>query len=71
MGAEPLPHRERPSRETAPAPNRPQASHVVVHQTARPITIHADPSCLVPTVPFQKVEPACGTHVSAVGSFKA
>ncbi|MBC6451516.1 hypothetical protein [Actinokineospora xionganensis] len=49
----------------------PAGTHLIFNQTDKVITIYADPLCFVPIDPFAKVKPGYGTHVSAVGSFKA
>ncbi|HVK20095.1 MAG TPA: hypothetical protein VM677_01915 [Actinokineospora sp.] len=46
-------------------------THVVFNQTRRDITIYADPLCLLPIEPFARIKPGFGSHVSAVGSFRA
>ena len=49
----------------------PIGSHIIVNQTADVVVIYADPLCLLPIEPFARVKPGYGTHVSAVGSFRA
>ncbi|WP_156756585.1 hypothetical protein [Actinokineospora pegani] len=49
----------------------PLASHVIFNQTDEPITIYADPLCLVPIEPVARIKPGHGSHVSSVGSFRA
>ncbi|WP_436491878.1 hypothetical protein [Actinokineospora sp. HUAS TT18] len=46
-------------------------THLIFNQLDRPITIYADPACLFPIEPFARVKPGFGSHVSAVGSFRA
>ncbi|GAA3015935.1 hypothetical protein [Actinokineospora globicatena] len=47
----------------------PIASHVLVNQTDRVVTIYFDPKCTFPIWPVQELKPGNGTHVSPVGSF--
>ncbi|GAA4430574.1 hypothetical protein ACFQV2_32540 [Actinokineospora soli] len=49
----------------------PIASHLIFNQTDQVVVIYADPLCLLPIEPFARVKPGYGTHVSAVGSFRA
>ena len=49
----------------------PIGSHVIVNQTDTVVVIYADPLCLLPIEPFARLQPGYGTHVSAVGSFRA
>lgn len=49
----------------------PIASHIIFNETDQVIVIYADPLCLLPIEPFARVKPGFGTHVSAVGSFRA
>ena len=49
----------------------PIGSHVIVNQTDAVVVIYADPLCLLPIEPFARLKPGYGTHVSAVGSFRA
>lgn len=49
----------------------PAGTHLIFNQTDKAITIYADPLCVVPIEPFARVKPGYGSHVSAVGSFKA
>jgi hypothetical protein len=49
----------------------PAGTHLIFNQTDKVITIYADPACLIPIEPFSRIKPDYGTHVSAVGSFKA
>ncbi|RLK61240.1 hypothetical protein CLV68_1759 [Actinokineospora cianjurensis] len=47
----------------------PFASHVLVNQTDRVVTIYFDPKCTFPIFPVQYLKPGNGTHVSPLGSF--
>lgn len=49
----------------------PVGTHLIFNQTDKPITIYYDPACLLAIEPFSRVKPNYGTHVSAVGSFRA
>ncbi|MBM7769864.1 hypothetical protein JOD54_000068 [Actinokineospora baliensis] len=48
----------------------PLASHVLINQTDRVVTIYHDPLCVFPIFPVHQLAPGNGTHVSPVGSFR-